>query len=220
MVLVVDWGNLWAVALPLSMALTVSAFLGYLLARGAEREFTETDAGDGSASPTLREPEATRPPSATIALVIFVATATFAVFSYAFPSLLLRYVLPFNLGSGQLPSILLGVVFIVNLGAALALAIYLVQDVALYRDWLARGTAVAALAGTVAGGSAGPFAAAARTATPVALAALVLALATEHRARLGGVLFGTRTVGLSTFPLFFVSGLALARIVEVVRIAG
>jgi hypothetical protein len=218
-VLVVDWANLWAVALPLSLALTVSAVLGFLLTRSVGRSRGPGDEPDeGSPANELAPPPRVALPI-TLPLVIFVATATFAVFAYGFPGLLLRYVLPFNLGSSQVPSVLLSLLFIVNLGAALALAIYLVQGVPRARDGLARGAAGAALAGVVAGGVPGAIGAAARTATPIVLAALVLLLATEHRARLGGALFGIRTVGLSTFPLFFVSGLALARIAEVLQLA-
>jgi hypothetical protein len=77
-------------------------------------------------------------------------------------------------------------------------------------------TLVGLCVGAAIGGTTGAIAA---EITPLGLGAVLIGIAVEHRARMGRPAIGVRGLGAATLPMFWLGGLALVRIVELVRLA-
>ncbi|MCI4319406.1 MAG: hypothetical protein L3J87_02110 [Thermoplasmata archaeon] len=228
MVLVVDWENLAFVALPFLTCLGISGLLAIGLYRVAavsgvphRRErclrcrFVEALHRSG----TCHEPCAVNQVP-QLPAVLFVATCTFALLFLFFPTVSFEYVIPFEFSPPDLGAVLLGFLAAANFGGSVVLAAYLLQDRAVSREMFNRVAAFGAVLGILLG-LAGPawVRGPAIVLTPVALAALLLGVGLEYRARLGRPAVGLRAVGAATLPLFLLILVASARLVQLLLYA-
>jgi hypothetical protein len=156
----------------------------------------------------------------SLALVVFVVSATFVALALAYPNVLIEFVVPAAFVGASDQHLLLGTLLVAFSGGALAVAAYCVQDRARERRILLQVSIVAALMGLGVGAAiGGTVGAMAVEMTPLALAAVLIGIAVEHRARMGRPAIGIRGLGAATLPMFWLGGLALVRIYEMVRIA-
>lgn len=222
--LVLLWANLGEILLPTLIAVTAAAFLALPLRRAAE----------GSGLPRIREAcvgcvaerfllengycrETCAVNSAgSVGLLLFVGTAATAIFAYLDPTDFLTFVLPSSPGRPEVPALLLDVVVASNAGAALLVGAFFWQDLPVYRRGLLEGSAALAL-GLMTVGEAlpGPAVRWVQLLLPLSLAAIVLGVGVEWRARHGRPAFGLRTLGLAAAPMFLLTGLAALRISQV-----
>jgi hypothetical protein len=227
-VLVLDWENLAYVALPFLTCLGISGLLAIGLYRVAaasgvphRRErclrcrFVDTLRSTG----TCHEPCAVNH-LPQLPAVLFVATTTFALLFLFFPTVSYEYVLPFEFSPPDLAGVLLGFLAAANFGGSVVLAAYLLQDRARSREMFNRVAASGAVLGILLG-IAGPGWARgpALVLTPVALAALLLGVGLEYRARVGRPAVGLRAVGAATVPLFLLILVASARLIQLILFA-
>jgi hypothetical protein len=228
MVLEWDWARVGFVALPFLTSACIVGVFAVLLRRAVQE----------SGLPRRREPcvnclfesallrdKSCRLRCAVNAVpdfpfALFVVTGTLALFFLFFPGLALAYVLPTVSGLSTIEPAMLTALIVGNVAASLVIAAYFLQDLSWHRETFLRGAAVGSLAALVVGigapGLAGSFA---QVLAPVGLGALLLAVALEHRARLGRPVFGLRTVAVASLPLYLVTLLAFFRILQVVRAA-
>lgn len=233
MPLLLDWANLWSVALPFFICISVAAIFTVFLWRAAWK----------SGLPHRREPCATcyfedklirqgtcRESCAvnvlpTLPLLLFLFTCSFALFFIFFPSLVLQYLLP---GTGSSPGSVnpqlldasIALVAGANGGAAVLLAGYFVQDKAWHREFFFRISAAGTISGIVLGLVVpGPIGTYAIDATPFALGAVLLGAGLEHRAIAGRPVLGMKALGASTVPLFLVAVVVMFRIFFVLSAA-
>jgi hypothetical protein len=149
-----------------------------------------------------------------------VVSATFVAMAIAFPTVLMDYVVPGSFVGAATQELLLGTLLVAFAGGALAVAAFCVQDRGRERRMLLRvaiGMTLVGLGlGAAIGGTMGAIAA---EVTPLGLGAVLIGIAVEHRARMGRPAIGVRGLGAATLPMFWLGGLALVRIVELVRLA-
>jgi hypothetical protein len=222
--LVLLWANLGEVLLPALVAVTVAAFLAMSLRRVADHSglprIREACVGCVAERSLLEQgfcrERCAINSAAPTGLLLFVGTATTAIFAYLDPSAFLRLVLPATPGQPALVGELLDLVVGTNAGAALLVAAFFWQDIPAYRHGLLEGSAALAL-GLMTVGQAMPGAAARWVSLmlPLSLAAIVLGVGIEWRARHGRPTFGLRTLGLAAAPLFLLTALAGMRIAQV-----
>jgi hypothetical protein len=221
------WSNLGQVALPFSIALTVAAVLALPLRRAAERSGLprgrERCVGCVAEPGLLRQGycvercAVNRGPG--LPMVLFVATATLALFALFDPAGFARAVLPFDLTGPGIAATVAAMLIGANAGAALLLAAFFLQDLPVHRKLFLEGSLAAALFGLILP-TVGPGSAMGRTdlLTPLALGAVLLVGAVEVRARVGRPAFGWRAVGLAIAPLILVGAFAAVRLVEFVQL--
>ncbi|HTT26729.1 MAG TPA: hypothetical protein VMH90_07210 [Thermoplasmata archaeon] len=222
--LVLEWANLGEILLPVLIAVTTAAFLALPLRRAAEQ----------SGLPRIREPcrgcaaepfllergycreVCTVNSAAPVGLLLFVGTATTAIFAYLDPADFLRLVLPATPGMPAGATLLLDTVVASNAAASLLVGAFFGQDLPAYRRGLLEGSAALAL-GLMTVGEAMPTPAFrwVELLLPLSLSAVVLGVAVEWRARYGRPAFGLRTLAVAALPMFLVSVLASARIVQI-----
>jgi hypothetical protein len=225
--LVLLWANLGQILLPALVALTVAAFLAMPLRRAAER----------SGLPRVREPcvgcvaesyllehgycreRCAVNSASSVGVLLFVGTTSTAIFAYLDPADFVRLVLPTSPGATAVPGLLLDLVVGSNAGAALLVGAYFSQDLPGFRRGLLEGSATVSL-GLMTIGEAlpGPGLHWVSLLLPLSLAAIVLGVGVEWRARHGRPAFGFRTLGLAAAPLFLLAALATIRIIQIVQI--
>lgn len=233
-VLLLDWSNLWAIALPFFICISASTLFTVFLWRVAWK----------SGMPHRREPCATcifekgllrlgtcRETCAvnvipTLPLLLFMFTCSFALLFLLFPSVVLTYLFPAGLGTVWSNACIVAVAAS-NGGASIVLVGYFVQDKAWHREMFFRIAAAGSTAGLVLGvvfsGSHNAWLGALSTfsfeVTPFGLVAVLLTAGIEHRARWGRPVLGMRALAASTLPLFLVVLVACARILFVLSAA-
>ena len=226
--LVLEWNNLRLVLLPFLGALTVAALLAIPLRRAAERSgmprLREPCIGCRAEAGLLRRGYCSESCAVNggpgLPLLVFVATATTALFALLDPADFTGFVLPFGLNGPGILDLTVGLLIGVNAAAALLLAAYFLQDRPEHRALFLRGAIVVSLGAlAVTGLTTGTLSPWLALATPLALTAVILSAGVEWRARHGRPAFGLRTVGVATGPLFLVMLFALVRIVQVVEMA-
>jgi hypothetical protein len=226
--LAIDLANLFLVAGPFAVAVLAAALLALLLHRSAglsprpsvrercvgcryEGDLVESDL-------CYQRCSVNELPS--LALVVFVVSATFVALALAFPNILVEFVVPAAFVGAADQQLLLGTLLVAFSGGALAVAAYCVQDRARERRMMLQVAIAVTLiglgVGAAIGGSVGSMAI---EITPLGLAAVLIGIAVEHRARMGRPAIGIRGLGAATLPMFWLGGLALLRIYEMVRIA-
>lgn len=227
--LVLLWSHLGGVALPFLIALTAACLLAWGLQRVAETtglpRLRERCIGCRAESNLLATGRCPEPCAVndgpTLPLLVFVGSATTAVFAAADPADFRLYVLPYGLTGPGIPDLLLALLVGANALAGVLLAAFFVQDRRDHQELFARGSAILALGALVglglSDGPAGPWV---DLAVPVALTALLLGVAIEWRARHGRPAFGLRTIGFAAAPLFLVALLATIHLVQVLQLAG
>ncbi len=229
MALIVVWSHVIPLVAPFFASLTAAAVLALPLHRAAEdtglprlRERCVGCVGEPELRRTGTCPERCSVNSGpTVPLVLFVATATTAIFAFGDPAAFDGYVLPggtYPPGVGA--AVAAGLVG-ANAVAAVLLAAFFVQDRQRFNELFARGAALTALFGFVAiAWPLGPLGRWVDLALPLALIALLFAAGIEWRARHGRPTFGLRTLGIAALPLFAVCALAAIRIVQILVLAG
>jgi hypothetical protein len=226
--LILVWGNLAVVLLPFLASLSIASICALPLRRAAEasglpraREPCVDCRGERTLLKLGWCPERCAVNSGpTIPLLLFVATATTALFALIDPTDFVGFVLPLGITGSGIIGLVEAVIVGANAGSALLIAGYFYQDRPGARRSFVYGAIVVAL-GTMAlsGFLPEPSAHWIALATPLSLAAVLLSTAVEWRARYGRPAFGLRAVGFATAPLYLVITLALIRAVQVVQLA-
>jgi hypothetical protein len=226
--LAIDVANLLLVAGPFAVAILAAGLLALLLQRSVEnspRSSVRERCVGCRFEGDLVEDDAcyqrcgvNELPS--LALVVFVVSATFVALAIGFPEVLVDFVVPTSFVGAATQQLLLGTLLVAFTGGALAVAAYCVQDRGPERRMMLRVAIAMSLiglgVGAAVGGTAGTIAI---EVTPIGLAAVLIGVAVEHRARMGRPAIGVRGLGAATLPMFWLGGLALLRIYELVRIA-
>lgn len=211
--LVVEWENLWIVALPILTSCSAAGILSVFLWRATR---------DGVPHRRERcrncvyEPDLLKRgycveactvnmiPAMPLLLFSFTTTLTFLFLFY--PGTALAYILPQS--GTAFTMVLYGMVLGSCLMSTLITAAYLVQQHAHHREMLGRGAVVATL-GTLL---ISPFDEVAAILAPAGLFLVLLTVGIELRARKGHALLGLNALGLAMVPLFVMTLVGLLRI--------
>lgn len=217
--LVIDWGNLWVVALPFLISASLSATFTILLWKASRKlihhRLTCVNCiYEGALIRTHHCEEACAVNNIpSLPLLLFFFSAVFSMMALFFPDILNTYVLP--LPTSQ---VLLGfsysVVAIVSTGATVLVGVYLIQQWAPSRLLFLRIALVGTLFAILVSSSydfAAEF-------VPIGLFAIALGMGVELRAQRGIPLLGMRALGLATLPLFVMALIGIVRIFQILSL--
>jgi hypothetical protein len=219
--IVIDWGNLWLVALPVLTSASIAGIFSIFLWRSALKglPYRREDCEECVYGEELLEKGYCTEPCAvnmipTLPLVLFIFTATLSILAVFYPSVVYTYLIPFVSSNTTLA--LYGMLTASCLMSSILLAGYLLQERALDREAFTR----VAIVGTLGAIALAPFFQVAAILVPTGLFLVLVALGIEVRARRGKNLLGMTSIGFATLPLFVITLIGLMRILQILRIAG
>ncbi len=218
--LVLDWGNLWVVALPFLTSACIAGIFTVLVSRVsrnithhrllcAQCVFEDELIANGKCEQNCA---VNNIPS--LPMLLFFFSTEFALLALFYPSIIQTYILPAVLSQNEM-AFLGSLLLVSTTTAAVMLGVYLVQEKGKVRSLLLRVT----ILGTLGAILVASFEPSAAIYVPVGLFALVLILGVELRARYQLPLLGLRSVGAATLPLFVVTLIGIIHIYEILRMA-
>ncbi|MDE1819451.1 MAG: hypothetical protein KGJ23_00435 [Euryarchaeota archaeon] len=232
MPLVLQWSNLWDIAVPfficISLATIFTVFLWRVAWKSGLPHRREPCASCVFERELIKNGECHKVCAVnvipTLPLLLFLFDCSFGLFFLLFPALVMQFLFPAGFDQTWSEAVI-AALGATSGGAAILLVGYFVQDKAWHRELFFRiaaagtttGLLLAVLVPTpIDGWAVGSFA---LNATPFGMVAVMLTAGIEHRARWGRPVLGLRALGATTLPLFFVALVACARILFILNAA-